>query len=135
GLVPDSRRDDNTLASADVIRARLPLLLVGGSGSGTIADTQDQYYRLDVPAGTDVQVSASFQAANEAEVFVRFGAVPDRSTFDFAPNDPPAVLQRSLLLTGTAGPYYVLVHGREGAGAGTSFALSAQAVTFGLRDI
>jgi len=134
GLVPDSNRGNNSLTSAGVIRARLPVLALGQTVTGTIANGQDLYFRLDVPAATDVRLIAEFAAAAEAELYVRFGAAPTRGEYDFTLADV-ADLRQQLLLTGTAGPYYILLHGREGAGSGAAFSLTAQPLTFAVNGV
>jgi hypothetical protein len=102
--------------------------------SGTIANGQDFYYRVDVPAGQDVRITANFVASPEAEIFVRRGTTPDRSNFDQSSN--LLNTRQQLLLSGMqAGPYYILIHGREAAAGGKAFDLTAQPSTVELNDV
>jgi len=72
-----------------------------------------------------VKISADFAGPTAAEVYVRYRELPDRSNFEVASasNDPRP---RLLIAAAQGGNYYVFVHGREGAGAGTPFILRAE---------
>ena len=93
----------------------MPLLTLGVPLTASITDAQDLYYRLVVPPGQGLKISAVFAVAQEAEFDLRYNALPDRSTFDQTyPN--VADLKQSLFLPGPQrGSYYILLHGREGA--------------------
>jgi RHS repeat-associated protein len=127
--VPDTNRSNSTLAAPDPVFVRAPVLAIGTPVTGTIANGQDAYYRLNVPPGADVKLLADFAAAVEAEFLVSFAAVPKRTTYDLSANLSDQHPQLALP-GGQGGPYYVLLHGREEAGSGQSFTL--QAVLAGL---
>ncbi|MBV9123757.1 MAG: hypothetical protein JO112_10405, partial [Planctomycetes bacterium] len=126
-LVPDSDRTNNVGASSNQVAVDVPALTLGLPTSGTIALNQDLYYRVDVPAGQDVLLTAHFAAAGAAEFDARFLAEPDRSNFDYAAPDFTATTQQITLPGTQPGRYYVLLHGREGAGTGQAFDLTATA--------
>jgi YD repeat-containing protein len=132
--VPDTDRTNNTVASADLLSVSVPVLVLDQTVSGTIANGQDVYYRVDVPAGQDVRIAADFSTAPEAEIYVRHGSLPDRSNYDQTAN--LLDMHPQIFLTGAeAGPNYILIHGREAAGSGTAFQLTAQSAPFGLRSV
>jgi RHS repeat-associated protein len=135
GLVPDVNRANNLGFSASSLPVTLPILTVGTPVNGTIKDGEDRYYRLVAAPGQDLTISAQYSAATEAELYVRYGAIPDRTDFDVTAENY-GDLNPKLSLTNTqGGDYYILLHGREGAGTGQSFTLSAAAAQFQLLKI
>ena len=119
--VPDLGRSNNVVTATAPLAIRSQVQPSATPFSGTIADGQDLYYRINVPPGANVQVSASFAVALEADVYVSFGAMPTRSIFDLSGGDPSSTNQLIMLPPGQGGTYYVLLHGREGAGSGQPF--------------
>ena len=135
GSVPDINRANNTGVSGSIIRTRLPILPLGGSVSGTAEGAQDLYFRLDVPLATDVRLSANFDRLQGVDVFVLYGALPSQANFDLVLSNQ-SDLSPEGFLAGTAGTYYIQVHGRpENAGLTTAFDLSATPVAFDVRSI
>ncbi len=133
--VPDVNRANNTRTAPTPLIVRAPLLTLGVPVSGVIADGQDLFYRLNVPPGGSVQVSASLAASLEADLLVRFGAMPTPSAFDLSGGDPTSQHPLVLLPSGQGGAYYVLLHGLGGAGAGQSFTLRADVTPFEVTSI
>src|SRR5262249_23568636 len=103
--------------------------------SGTIADGQNLYFRVDAVPGSDFTISGDFAASSEAELYVRRGDVPDRSIFDQMAEDVSSRTPEVLLENPSGGVYYVLLHGREGAGNGRQFTIQADVVPFAIRNI
>jgi YD repeat-containing protein len=135
GLVPDSDRANNTAVSTDSVRMIVPALTLGVPVPGTIADGQDLYFRVDTLAGNDFTISAEFAASPQAELNVRHGNVPDRSNFDQTAADVLSLRPQILFENPPGGAYYVLLHGREGAGTGQPFTVRVDAVPFAVRSI
>lgn len=124
-LVPQGNRTNDVGASAGTTALSVPVLALGASFSGTIANGQDLYFRLDVAAGSDVQIAADYATAPAAEFVQRYASLPDRATYDRSAPNLFDLHPRILLVTPQAGSYYVLLHGREGSGAGQSFTIRA----------
>jgi hypothetical protein len=82
--VPDISRANNAVASASALPVTIPQLSLGTPVTGTISNGQDLFYRVIVPPGGSVQVSAAFAASLEADLLVRFGAMPTPSIFEFS---------------------------------------------------
>ncbi|MHB8954814.1 MAG: RHS repeat-associated core domain-containing protein [Pirellulaceae bacterium] len=129
GLVPEANRANNVGFSAATIAVTVPLLTLGTPVTETIANGQDRYYRLVAPAGKDFKITADFSATDVAEVYLLYGDVPDRSIYDQT-TSANAQQQRLVIGSPQGGSYYILVHGREGAGAGSRFTLRAEATGF-----
>jgi RHS repeat-associated protein len=134
GLVADTDRSNNTAASLNTIQVQVAVLTLGQTFSGTIGKGQDEYFRLDVPSATDVSLVANFVVPAEADFYVRYGAAPDASAYNFVASNV-ADLQQEIRLVGTAGTYYVRLHGRDGAGTTSSFTLTPQATVFAVSGI
>lgn len=127
GLTPDANRANNQGVSAQTIAVTVPALPLGSPVSGTIAEGQDVYYRLVAPSGKDLVISADFAAAAQAEFYLRYKTLPDRSNYD---QQAPLADPKLLLANPQGGDYYVLLRGREAAGNGTPFTLRADAASF-----
>ena len=76
GLVPDVNRANNVAASSNPINVALPSAPLGQTVSGTIANGQDVYYQITVPAGQDLAINASFAALQGGELYVGYQSVP-----------------------------------------------------------
>jgi RHS repeat-associated protein len=130
GFVPDVNRANNTLVSSGLISVSMPSLTPGAPTSGTIDNGQDEYFRVDLPTGPVVRITADFASAAGGALFVRYEDVPDSATFDQVAFRPTQQEQQ-LVLNGTqAGTYYLLVHGRGGSTGGKPFIVTVQLVPF-----
>jgi RHS repeat-associated protein len=104
----------------------IPRLADGVSTSGTFtASGQTRYYRIDVPSGQNLFVrldDLDDQGANE--IYVRFGSLPTRGTFDYRANVSGKADQQLLVPAATSGTWYVMVYGASVPGDG-DFTLEA----------
>jgi RHS repeat-associated protein len=133
--VPDINRANSNNVAPTELSIQPPVLTVGTPFSGTIADGQDLYFRLNVVPGTSVVLGATFATADESEMYVLLGSLPSdanpgQSTSNL--NDLQPQLQ---LPTGQGGAYYIWLHGREGAASGQPFTLLATADTLAIVGI
>lgn len=70
-----------------------------------------QYFRIDVPAGQNLFVrldDADDQGANE--IYLRFGALPTRGVYDYRADAQGSADQELLIPAATAGTWYVLAY-------------------------
>ena len=132
--VADVNRANNTVDAAAALAVKTPALVLGTPVSGTIADGQDLYFRLLVAPSQDVQIAADFTISPEAEFYVRYGALPDRSNFD-REGKVTDLHQQLALLNPQGGAYYILLHGREGAAGGLGFTIRADAVPLQITSV
>ena len=129
--VPDLNRANNVAASAAVALA-INTLPLGTSYSLDIADGTDQYYEIPVAtAGVDVVLTAQFTAGFSADLFVKYGSLPSVSDSDESLLSSASTTGRLLVPADQAGDYYVLVHGREGAGAFNAFVFTSAVAAYG----
>jgi len=124
-MVPDVNRANNVMVTSAVMQLSVSALTVGTPVSGTIVAGQDVYYRLDAQAGDNYQIAANFGASIEADFDVAYGYLPTVSNYDQASANLVATAQVITIANAQAGPYYILLEGREGAGTGQPFTLSA----------
>jgi RHS repeat-associated protein len=127
--IPDIDRTNNVVATTSPLFVRATLLPIGTPISGSVADGQDLYFRVNVPPGSDVKLTADFAAGLEAEAFVRFAGMPTISTYDQA-SDVSDQHPQIVLSASQGGQHYVLLHGRDGAGSGQPFTLQAALAAF-----
>jgi RHS repeat-associated protein len=134
-FVPDPDRSNNVGVSTFLVTVTLPVAPVGSTTNGTISNGQDEFFRVDLPGGSAVRITATFAAAPGGELYVRYRDVPDRNTFDESSTDPALTVQTILLPSTQAGPYYVLIHGREGSAAGKAFSLKFEQLPLQILDV
>ena len=134
GRVADTDRSDNTLASTGAFTLSIPTLTAGVAFNGTIASGRDQYFQITLPAGQAPTFTFTGAVNGQAEIFESIGTVPTRSTFFASAFAAGSTVQRITGETSAAATYYILVHGRENAGAGQNFSLTADALGFDITD-
>jgi RHS repeat-associated protein len=135
GQVPDVNRANNTLASTRVMHVDMTALTPEVPFMGTIGNGQDEYFRVALPAGNSDRITASFGAPAGAELYVRYQDAPDPARYDQFAFDATREPQQILLSGPQAGTYYLLVHGRQGAGSGQPFTLLVHELTFAIVDV
>lgn len=135
-VVTDSRNEvaelsesNNVFAATSTIHVDVPVLTVGTPLNGTIANGQDELFKVHLPAGAD-HFTLHTNAPGLAEIYVSKNAPPAVNGADFYAFDPGATTQEITVPDGGGADYYVLLHGREGAAAGVGFTLDAEALPF-----
>ncbi len=135
GQVPDPGRANNRTASTTTIQTDVTPLTLGTPVTGTITAGQDAYFQIATPAGQDLQLSATFTAAQEAGLYVGLDTIPSQAVFDQTAPDVSALATLINIAPGPVGIYIVLLHGLAGAAGGQSFTLQAAAVPFALQSL
>ena len=130
--VPDDNRSNNVAALLSATSASTPVLSLNTLASGDIASGQNIYYRLNVPPGANVELDATFGVANESELLVKYAAAVSESSHDLSPADPASLSPQIILPTGQGGPYYILLHGEDAAGAGQTYTLKAHSAALAI---
>ncbi|MFM6436862.1 MAG: Calx-beta domain-containing protein, partial [Microcystis panniformis] len=133
--VRETDDSNNRRASGETIKLDMAQLTYDVTTTANISNGSDRSYRLDTPAGQDIVLTADFNNPAQAEIYVRYGETPNRAEFDAVYSDPFQLQQEIALSNTRAGSYYVLVHGREGAGSNSSFNLTPAVLDFGVRSL
>ena len=132
GRVADTDRTNNTLASTGGFTLSIPTLTAGVAFNGTIVNGRDQYFQITLPAGPTPTFTFTGAVAGQAEIYESIGSVPTRADFFEKAFVANSAVQRIVGDVTAAATYYILVHGRENAGAGQTFSLVANGVGFDL---
>ncbi len=103
--------------------------------TGTVASGQDEYYKLNVGAGSAVTLSLNAAAAGGAALYVQYQSVPTTSSYSQFSFTPTSGTQTVTIPGTSAGTYYILVQGGSAAGAGTAFSLSAAVQPFAITSV
>jgi RHS repeat-associated protein len=133
--VRETDDSNNRLASGETINLDMAQLTYDATTTANISNGSDRYYRLDTEAGQDILLTADFNNPAQAEIYVRYGETPNRAEFDAVYSDPFQLQQEIALSNTREGSYYILVHGREGAGSNSSFDLTPEVLDFGVRSL
>ena len=134
--IPESSELNNTGVSAVTLTLDMPAISLGQPVNGSLPKGHAAYYKVDVPAGKTLQVSLDSAASTGFnELYVRYGAAPTRSQFDYAFTDPDQPDQTMLAPETTGGTYYILAYAALEPQPGSNYTLRADLVQFGLRSM
>jgi len=124
---------NNATAAAEGISMDIPALTLGVAAAGELSGDDDaRYYKVTVPEGDDLKVDLDGPEGAVTELYVRFGAVPSRQSFD-ARGVRPNQADQSVSIAGVRGgdSYYILVYGADVPGSG-AFTLTAGLAGFSI---
>jgi subtilase family serine protease len=138
--IPESNETNNVRASLDRVAIDAEALPTGTSKTGTLANNQAVYYKIVVPAGETLRVVLdSLSATASNELYVRYGAMPTRTDFDFRFENAFAPDQVVTVPTTKAGAYYVMAFGTGLAetvpAQAPVYTISAELVPFGITAV
>ena len=124
---------NNATAPDETISVDIPALTLGVPTGGELpGDDVARYYRVSVPEGDDLKVDLDGPEGAVTELYVKFGAVPSRQSFDArGVRANQADQSVSIANTRSGDAYYVLVRGAEVPGSGT-FNLTAALAGFSI---
>ena len=88
GFVPDVNRANNLGVATTSIDVDVTELTPGDAHQGTIADGQDEYFRVNLPAGPAPQITASFAEPGGGALFEQYQDVPSPAAYDQLASDP-----------------------------------------------
>jgi hypothetical protein len=133
--VLDTNIANDTVASTGNINIDFATLTVGGSVTGSLAQSQAVYYKFQGVAGQAIRLnldSADNSGANG--LYVKYGNVPTRGQFDRTGNNPLDADQDMIVPIGQDGTYYVMAYGNSVTGA-PGFNLTATEVPFSITNV
>ncbi len=127
---------NNAATSMATMNFAIPELLVGTPLQGNFtAGDASRYYQIDVEGGRTLSVELDSAASTGAvELYLRRGAVPTRSDYDFRFETLQADQEVVVPLT-QPGMYFVLAYGNSGQAATSAFTISAQYAGFDIRRV
>ncbi|MBM3315594.1 hypothetical protein FJY71_07125, partial [candidate division WOR-3 bacterium] len=126
---------NNAGASSGLVAMDMQALTLGVTTHATIANNQDLYYRVDVTAGQDLLLTLNVAEPAQTEFYIRYAEPPSRGQFDIV-YDNLYDFQQQITVAGTRqGSYYILLHGRQGAGSGEALDITAEVLSFDLRTV
>jgi hypothetical protein len=101
------------------------------SGSGVA-----NYYQVTVPADETLRVTLDAAATLGAnELYIRYGAIPDRGHYDAAYDNPFVPDQQVTIATTAAGTYYILVYGTNVVSPPAPYTILAESLPFGINAV
>ncbi len=112
----------------------MPTLTPGVALNGTIANGQDIFFRVNIPA-LDTRSITLDSLAGVAELLVRAGDIAESDANDAASFGLAQTHAQLLVPGGRAGDYFITIHGRDNAGAGSAFTLEAEGLGFSLVSV
>ncbi len=131
----EANEANNIGGSLDAASVDVPTLAVGASVAGSIPANGISYYRLVANAGETLRLFLDGAAgAVGNEIYVSYGAVPERGLGDFSAATPFEADQELIIPTSRAGVYYIAVVNTDAAAA-SAFTLSAESIPFSIRSI
>jgi subtilase family serine protease len=132
--IPESDENNNLSASVDRFELNVPALTLGTPVGGTLSQSQGVYYRVTVPAGQTLLIDLDASTtAGSTQLFVKYGDVPSRASFDYGYTDPLSPDQKIIVPVTETGTYYILAYG-ENVSSPISYSLQARLLEFEVVD-
>lgn len=132
--IPESDETNNSGASVDLIDVGVTELILNETVTDTLNTNVSLYYRLSITETTPVLIT--LDGLNDAaanELYVSFGTMPTRSSFEFSFAEAFSADQEIIIPLANVGEYYIYVYGATMANA-SDFTLRAEAIDFSLRS-
>ena len=125
---------NNELAEATDVR--FPRLEDEVPRTAALADSgASHYYRVDVPSSSNLRIALDdVDDLGVNELYVRFGELPTRGTYDYRGTAMASADQETLIPAAYAGAWYVLVYAELAVGAG-EYTIEADIVGLELTDV
>ncbi len=134
--IPESNLANNLSASLQQTAIDAPALTLGTPTNGTLTEGQSAYDRVVVTAGQTLQIALTSQTATAAnELYVSFGTMPTRASYDFRFGQPLAANQLITVPSTQAGTYYLLTYGASVPGGPENYALTASLIPFSVTAV
>ncbi|MBI2875792.1 MAG: right-handed parallel beta-helix repeat-containing protein, partial [Candidatus Tectomicrobia bacterium] len=134
--ISESNEGNNIGASLDQVAIDAEPLQLGVPSTGTLAQGQAMYYRIDVGAEETLRLRLDSESENAAnELYVRFGAMPSRSEFDFSFSEPFSPDQQVVIPATENGTYYILAYSASVSEGVADYTITATALPFSIDRI
>ncbi|MDO8336185.1 MAG: CARDB domain-containing protein, partial [Candidatus Saccharibacteria bacterium] len=131
----DSGKANNSRASIGKIQIDLPVLTIGTTQNDSIVTGQAKYYRFEAQEGKDILLTLTGSTSAANELYVRYGALPDRGHYDYLYNAPLQPNQEITIPKAPAGTYYIMVYCQNFTNGQQNYSLRADNMTFSIRSI
>jgi len=130
--------ENNNLATGGPVQVEIPELPIGIPTPAALPKEKPIYYRIEVPANLagemlSVEITSPDNTAFN-ELYLRYGRVPSRTTYDFVFDQPFSPNQRLIVPALQAGTYYVMAYAPDGPSQ-QSVTLLAKIVPFALESV
>ncbi|WP_315823255.1 PPC domain-containing protein [Paraflavitalea speifideaquila] len=135
----EDNENNNTQASLQTVSLDVPELKLNILAANNLAQNEPLYYRLEIPdsqAGETLLVSLksdSLQGANE--LYIRYGDVPTRTTYDLTYSNAFRPNQEIVIPATVKGTYYIMVYGAVNSGKQQPITLLAKKINFEILTI
>jgi len=132
--VTETVETNNLSASIDATSLEVEQLALGVADSDTIGARQAVYYRVETQAGETLRFDFDRVGDNgPTELFVSYGEMPQRASFDYRFNVVDAGDQSIVVANTRAGSYYVMAYNAGDAAAG--YDIVAQVLDFSITGL
>ena len=131
----DTGEQNNTVSSLGKVHIDVQEIAIGTPVIGTLSTGQYKYYRFEAESGKDLLVtldSESLDASNE--LYVRYGAMPDRGHYDYLFSSPFEPDQEIVIPTTKAETYYIMVYGSLVPDGSENYALLIDNLVYSVRS-
>jgi parallel beta-helix repeat protein len=130
---------NNLLVHVPPVNVEVTLLPLNTLKQDTLEDSMPLYYRIEIAdslAGESLLVQLKGDTLNATnELYLRFGQVPSRSTYDFNFTDVLSANHDFVVPTLQAGTYYLLAYGNTSVGTKQPVTLFAKVLDFEIRKV
>lgn len=134
--VPEPDEQNNFAASLEQVTTDIPELAPGIPAAGTLSEGQAAFYKLPTRPGETLEILLDGAApAGFNELYIRFGAPPNRTQFDWIHETPNEPDQRLVVPVTQAGTYYLLVYANSAGRTPQAYSIAARYLDFGISQV
>ena len=126
---------NNARLSLSSVSLDVPRLSLGQVAAGVLGNDQEQFFRVDLPAGEDIEIAVDLADASAAELHVGYRQMPTRSDSTVAPAHTTDNGHVVRLPATRAGEYYVLLYGRDGVAGDAAYEIISRTVSDGISEL
>lgn len=131
--------DTNNTGKSEQLNIDIPQIFLNVKKNDTLFDNKERLYRLiisDSLIGESLLVNLEGDSSHgNNEMYLRKGAVPTRSEFDYGYSDPFAGNQEVIVPVLDSGTYYIMVYGENTSGSFQKICVLAKILEFEIRKI
>lgn len=134
--IPESDEGNNFGVALHTVQIDMVELTVNAAYTNSFYTGKDDFYKVLMPSNTTLFLTLSSAITNAStEMFTRFGAVPDRTRYDFGDSSSFPRKLFNVVPRTEEGYYYTLARGANIPDPTTTYSISAAILGFGIYEV
>jgi RHS repeat-associated protein len=126
----------HTGSTSNTFSIDVPQLTLGVAQTNNLVQSQEQFFKVNVPAGQTLSVALNSDSPLSAnQLYVRYSTIPNEVNYDYLGDNPSSPDQQITIPATQAGWYYIMVLGDSVSGISENVSIEASLLQFSLNSI